>query len=358
MKPLYGIRDYFTDKPPTEKQDPHLPCEKHPSKECTLWCNSCKVIICSECFDCGHDNHSVRKLKSYLMERIQDDYGEPCDYAFSKCGENAEALILTREAELETLKSVVDVFSEELRLAKLQKSIVDEYYDFRNDALRRNKDEQLETALLSKLVNFQSLGLPGVGDFQPRDFEISVKKKSDNFGFLNRNSVPCEEFYRSREPDIFLCKVLHAPSSIFPVFLAIPIRVTGKKRLQFKACTSFIDGYPLRFSFEPEVGWKKRDLKCLKIIATCHESPCFSNCFGDCFYKFYPYGMNYTFRLKNLFNQSKDLVTAGTWKNPMSIPLCFETLDPKELAYLQNGWIVKRDGEEYIDVSLTLTKNN
>ena len=72
IKPLYGIRDFFQ----RSENVSQLPCSIHFAKNYSLWCNNCQVMICDECFD-DHDGPVVRKLKKYLVEKIESKLGKP-----------------------------------------------------------------------------------------------------------------------------------------------------------------------------------------------------------------------------------------------------------------------------------------
>ena len=79
IKPLFGIRDLIQGISESRVQESpvQIPCSTHQAKDCTLWCKTCDVMICFECIGDEHDGHPVRKLKSYLVEKIESQLGKP-----------------------------------------------------------------------------------------------------------------------------------------------------------------------------------------------------------------------------------------------------------------------------------------
>ena len=78
IKPLYGIRDCFQSSSGVQTmKGPHLPCKLHSKNEYTMFCNRCLVMICDSCIDEEHDGHPMRKLKKYLMEILESNFGKP-----------------------------------------------------------------------------------------------------------------------------------------------------------------------------------------------------------------------------------------------------------------------------------------
>ena len=71
IKPLYGIREFFNSQERiTKENESQKNCNLH-QKQYTLWCSTCKVMICEDCFENNHDGHLVRKMKKYLEEEYQ-----------------------------------------------------------------------------------------------------------------------------------------------------------------------------------------------------------------------------------------------------------------------------------------------
>ena len=72
IKPLYGIRDFFDSQERSGKEHTERKsCDVH-QKQYTLWCATCEVMICEDCFEDTHDGHLVRKIKKYLEEEVQN----------------------------------------------------------------------------------------------------------------------------------------------------------------------------------------------------------------------------------------------------------------------------------------------
>ena len=71
IKPLYGTREFFHSHEKNGKEHKNQKsCDVH-QKQFTLWCTTCKVMVCEDCFEDTHDGHMVRKMKKYLEEEIQ-----------------------------------------------------------------------------------------------------------------------------------------------------------------------------------------------------------------------------------------------------------------------------------------------
>ena len=70
IKPLYGIREFFNSQERITKENKSQKnCNLH-QKQYSLWCTTCKFMICEDCFESTHDGHLVRKMKKYLEEEI------------------------------------------------------------------------------------------------------------------------------------------------------------------------------------------------------------------------------------------------------------------------------------------------
>ncbi|XP_075255665.1 uncharacterized protein LOC142348255 [Convolutriloba macropyga] len=47
-------------------------CEKHPSVDCTFWCDECVVATCVHCVDVDHEKHSMHMLRHVIKEKLID----------------------------------------------------------------------------------------------------------------------------------------------------------------------------------------------------------------------------------------------------------------------------------------------
>ena len=71
IKLLYGVRYFMQGSSKIEADDDfRLPCSVNPKRDYTLWGSNCNVMICDDYFEEMHDDHSIRRLKKYLMSRI------------------------------------------------------------------------------------------------------------------------------------------------------------------------------------------------------------------------------------------------------------------------------------------------
>ena len=128
IKPLYGIRDYFQGSSELDTNDNfRLPCSVHPKKDHTFWCSNCKVMVCDDCIEEIHDNHSIRRLKKYLMGKIESELGKPFHEGIAECRKWVEKNIQATVSKLE--QSKLEVLSNENRLglALQKKELFDQY---------------------------------------------------------------------------------------------------------------------------------------------------------------------------------------------------------------------------------------
>ena len=169
IKPLYGIRDYLIRKQTT----PEIPCSAHTSKECSFWCNDCEMMICNECTEDKHDEHSVRNLKKHLIAKIESLFGKSWRGGIAKYRGNLEVFINSRNLEREKLKHLIEEMDKELQAAQLQASVIDSYtvletLNYGNEEKRTSETLPMLNLSNLDLLEFCESGSPrSVGKLEP-----------------------------------------------------------------------------------------------------------------------------------------------------------------------------------------------
>ena len=157
IKPLYGIRECFSLKSTTRG----IPCSAHKSKECPFWCLNCEMMICNECFETDHDDHSVRNLKKHLTSKVESLFGKSWREGIANYRESLKTLIDSRNLEREKLEHLLEEMNKELQSAQLQASVIDRCIE----TLSRGNDEKRanETLCLLNLSNLELLEIRDSG---------------------------------------------------------------------------------------------------------------------------------------------------------------------------------------------------
>ena len=150
MKPLYGIRDYIHESVRKKTKTVFLPCSVHENKECIFWCNTCGNMICDQCFDDEHDDHSVRKLKKHLVKMVEKKLGKTLKEGIVQYRENLHNIFQLKNSELEKLKLHVAEIEEEMEEVEKQIKVLDDYSEISGSG---SSDSEHETFLLLGLNN-------------------------------------------------------------------------------------------------------------------------------------------------------------------------------------------------------------
>ena len=103
LKPLYGIKDFFSTKTVEDIDINENVCEKH-GKSVTLWCFKCQEMQCNDCGIIGHKNHLVKQLTESILKRIIE----------RKYGKNIKDALKTQKNKME--KSIANIRDEIGRL--------------------------------------------------------------------------------------------------------------------------------------------------------------------------------------------------------------------------------------------------
>ncbi|XP_052083650.1 uncharacterized protein LOC127720967 [Mytilus californianus] len=63
----------------TENEINKMPCKKHVTKKYSFFCQTCKFLICEDCFAEGHSYHRIIEIDQFLQEnfRTEDKSGKP-----------------------------------------------------------------------------------------------------------------------------------------------------------------------------------------------------------------------------------------------------------------------------------------
>ena len=152
IKPLYGIRDYIHESVRKKMTKTiFLPCFVHKNKECTFWCNTCRTMICDECFDDKHEDHSTRRLKKHLIKTIEEKFGKSLKEGISLYRDDLHYKFQSQNSELERLK--LRVAEMELGISVIQKQIevLDDYSEISSGGFDDTGYESFLLFSLSKL---------------------------------------------------------------------------------------------------------------------------------------------------------------------------------------------------------------
>ena len=370
INPLYGIRDYIQG---SSKVDDlfSLKCPLHVNKECTLWCSTCDEMICDDCIDNQHDDHSFRKLHKVIVEKLETKLGKSIE----------EGLV----AHLDNLKQIID--SKSLALATLEKELsglrdhellVEQYTDIMK---KKSSNKNLnQTGLLVKISESNLLKCSGideipVDEFRPSSSELpgpSIEKQTQSSYVsssistqtvfpLPVSSKPevscqstqaetgtqslCQDFSsglaeagktteEDNSPGYGLCKctVEHGLNNLWrsPITLVSKIYVTQRNPLII-APTSFILCCPYLFTIQVE----------LTSQSNCREKMC--RIIVQCVHTFDqslpPFTFKYEMFLVNSKDRKKYKSKKATWCYPKDAKLSWDAINYSELINPCSNWI-------------------
>ena len=155
IKPLYGIRDFLhgvSELRSTERK--LLPCPVHESTDCSLWCKTCDVMICVDCIADLHDGHPVRKLRSYLVEKVESQFGRPLVEGVNTYREELKRGVELRKDIIAEIKIKMTQLEEELESIG---DHIDNIDDFCEVLMKGAPgDIECDAALLADFVKFES----------------------------------------------------------------------------------------------------------------------------------------------------------------------------------------------------------
>ena len=160
IKPLYGIREFFNSQERiTKENESQKNCNLH-HKQYTLWCSTCKVIICEDCFENNHDGHLVRKIKKYLEEEIQKFLKMDLIQGLNKFQTHLEETQKTVSTVLESRKNEVTKLQLFRKNASQLRDKINLYLISKSDRNQSNSSV-CETDLLIDIHRLLELGLMG-----------------------------------------------------------------------------------------------------------------------------------------------------------------------------------------------------
>ena len=173
IKPLYGIRDYIQGSSKLDTNEIfRLPCSVHPKKDYTFWCSNCMVMVCDDCIEEMHDDHSIRRLKKYLMGKIESELAKPFHEGIAECRKWVEKVIKSTGSKLE--QSKLEVLSNEsrLRLAVQQKELFDQY-------------EKISESDAPKSLSRETHCLMKILDSGLADLKMEFSKNTEGIGLIS-----------------------------------------------------------------------------------------------------------------------------------------------------------------------------
>ena len=189
MKPLYGIRDFFQGVQEAScqesKKDWRLPCSVHKENDCTFWCSHCSVMICDDCLEEYHDDHAIRRLKKYLMEKIESQLGKPFHESWSKYGKDLETSVASLVRKSEKLKNQISNMERELPIMSQHKKWLEQYHDV--SKTNKSASQLKEVFILTKVSESGLLDLKHFTD----ETANSKSVQTENV-FLSKASVKTE----------------------------------------------------------------------------------------------------------------------------------------------------------------------
>ena len=192
IKPLYGIREYFQSK--TAEKLVLVPCSVHNFEECTNWCSTCDVKICEKCFEVEHDQHSMRRLKTYLIEKLEQRMGRKLkDGLMHRRGEIQE-LLKVKNVQVENLRLRVDGlqlqiadFECDLIYLMKERSLVDEYCNFLNGEALGSKSTEVSLLYNILELNLSEHNVNASSKDQSTQYVGSSKDQSTQYVVASKN---------------------------------------------------------------------------------------------------------------------------------------------------------------------------
>ena len=315
LPPLYGIRDFIhsfvESKPPVGA---YVPCSNHVEYVGTLWCHPCEVVLCDGCFD-DHDGHLVRRLKNYLIEKIEAKWGTPWRETFIQDRPALQKRLENKTSELEELTEQIEQVRAEIETLNQHEKLINEYSKFLNQQVPNNKTT--ETFLLFKISKIEPLGC--------------TKRVTEEYMDPKKDQLPSAT------------RVTSSSNAVFACFLTV------QSREPFQTCNSdkFSFGQ-FRFWLHTKVVYYNSQ-KTLRISLNCDMAdgsrpPTFD--------------MRYKFRL---INQADDQLTKnkyGTWNYPWYEKLYWHPISNSDIIEDAGGWIAKSNEKmkEFISILLEVVE--
>lgn len=315
---LFGIRDFIQNfMKPKKLAENCFPCSKHADKEGSFWCSECELAVCDDCFD-DHDGHLVRKLKKYLIGKIEANFGKPWHENMMRYRRTLCHVFETKAAEMDELSKKLSNVRAELEKAQEQVNVINTYLKFLETEPSDRKCE--ETYLLQQLSKLQ-----------PSKCAESAAEED-------------ETTETSKSPS------LKAESTSKFVF-AGRLRVQKRDPLLIHNSDTFEIGQ-LRF-------WLQAKLVDPNFLPGEQMLRIIINCGGRVDGKPPPaFNMRYRFKLKNNANDQLSKKKEGTWNYPEYERLFWHAITYSDLSDAGDDWFVQSDkkDQEYLSVQLEVIK--